>query len=228
MTDYGLVMEDLGAVYTVLDEPPTPMTLGVGDSVVWAVKFTPDAVRTFTEGFSVSVKYQDEGETLKAARTVTLQGEGVAQSGALMMIEGWWEATQAGELMTLDFQVAVEDGTGGENPISSVNVYIDDLETPAYSSGSISPAEFPPPPGMIFRRDVTPGTHVVMLEVATADDETHRRVWQVDCSKPGSGGDQHVDREVTDAATIEASDHRGQRPRMHRPARLPVSCLQGA
>jgi hypothetical protein len=205
ITDYGLEMNDLGAVYTVLDQPPTGLTLGVGESCVWAIKFTPDAVRTFTEGFSVSTEYEDEGETKHGASSVTLQGRGVANVSALLMV-GWWESTQAGTLMTLDFQVAVDDTTGGQNSISLVNVYIDDMETPAYSSGSVSLAEFPPPPGMIFRRDVTPETHPVMVEVSTADGETHLRVWEVDCSAPGRGGDRAVDEgsgEATDGVTVE-------------------------
>ena len=110
--------------------------------------------------------------------------------GALL-IDGWWELTEAGTLMTLDFQVSVKDSTGGQNPISQVDVYIDDLETPVYSSGPVSLTEFPPPPGMVFRRDVTPGTHTVVVEVTTADGQSVTKTWDIDCSAlDGSDGQE--------------------------------------
>ena len=172
ITGWSLDMGDVP--FKILDDSPSAMTLGVGDFCAISVKFSPDAVRTFTDGISVDFEYEDEGEKLGSGVGTQLQGRGVAEVGALLM-EGWWDCTQTGTLMTLDFQVALRDITG-QNPISLVNVYIDDMQTPAYSSGSISLTEFPPPPGMIFRHAMTPDEFLpVMVEVSAADYERYRR-----------------------------------------------------
>jgi hypothetical protein len=170
-----------GAPFEIISTVPQDLVLTKGQSYDYNIEFTPPHTTFYSDLFSISASYKYQGQKYYMELATNVAGTGIAcaQTQSAMSIEGWPQCTPSATGSTMDFQMLVKDTTDGEALIKEVILYIDGEQ--AYSSGVISAIEFPPPPGIIFRRETIPGPHTIRVVVIDASGQESEQLWEVYC-----------------------------------------------
>ncbi len=171
------------APFEVVSTVPRTLTLAKGQSYEYNIEFTPTDVDLFNDSLVITVEFEHRGQKHTREFKLTVSGTGVAcvQQVSALSIEGSPSCSPIAVGSQLDFQVLVRDLTNGKAPIVAVLLYIDGEK--AYSSGAISAIQFPPPPGIIFRRITSPGPHTIRVLAVNAQGQEHEQTWNVYCGE---------------------------------------------
>jgi hypothetical protein len=169
------------APFKVVSTVPRNLTLAKGQSYDYTIEFTPLGTETYTTTFRTSFEYEHDGEWDYRVSSLDVSGTGVVceQQVSALWADGNWQCTPTTAGQQLDFQILVRDLTNGQAPIAAVVLYIDGEKV--HSSGAISTIEYPPPPGMLFRRITSPGPHTIRIVAVNTQGQTLDKNWEVYC-----------------------------------------------
>jgi hypothetical protein len=166
------------APFEVISTVPRNLTLAETQSYEYNIEFSPLDVGLQSDSFGITVEFEHRGQKYTREFSLVVSGTGVP---CLLSVAGWPSCDPTATGATLDFQVLAVDLTNGQNPIVLVVLYIDGEI--AYSSGVISVAEFPPPPGIIFRRETTRGPHTIRVVAMNILGQEREETWSVFCGE---------------------------------------------